>query len=243
MKALAANVLGEIEAGRGALDRAASRFEESARLFRTINPTFSRDPLLKAAQIYLEQRRPDAALALGKRANGPGAADVRAIACIVMNNETGAEKEFAEMRAAVAPLLGEYAASHFEETDRLTAGAYAGRWPDVLARWQKLSQEDKDYLASFQGRALVETGAYQDAEKPLQIATVLSRLWAGPYVINANSLFTATLVQFYLGKVYEHEGKKMEAINAYQEFLSHFENSTAKLPQIGEARTAVKRLM
>jgi hypothetical protein len=37
-------------------------------------------------------------------------------------------------------------------------------------------------------------------------------------------------------------GKKTEAINAYQEFLSHFENSTAKLPQIAEARAALKRL-
>jgi tetratricopeptide (TPR) repeat protein len=243
MRALAANILGEIEAGRGALDRAAARFEESARLFRTSNPTFARDPMLKAAQVYLEQGRPDAALALGKRASGPGAADVRAIAYLVMKNEAAADKEFAGVRAEVAPLLGEYAANHFVETDRLTAQAYAGRWPDVLAAWQKLPRQDKDYLSSFQGRALVEMGSYQEAEKPLQIAILLSRIWAGPYVINANSQFTRTLVQFYLGKVYEHEGKKTEAINAYQEFLNHFENSTARLPQIAEARAALKRLL
>ncbi len=51
------------------------------------------------------------------------------------------------------------------------------------------------------------------------------------------------MTNFYLGKMYEKEGKETEAINAYQEFLSHFENSTAKLPQIAEARAAVKRLL
>ena len=38
-------------------------------------------------------------------------------------------------------------------------------------------------------------------------------------------------------------GKKAGAINAYQEFLSHFENSTARLPQIAVARAALKRLL
>ncbi len=42
---------------------------------------------------------------------------------------------------------------------------------------------------------------------------------------------------------YEREGKKTEAINAYQDFLNHFENSTARLPQIAEARAALKRLL
>ena len=43
-------------------------------------------------------------------------------------------------------------------------------------------------------------------------------------------------------KILEQTGKKAEALKAYQEFLSHFEHSTAKLPQIAEARAAVKRL-
>jgi serine/threonine protein kinase len=49
--------------------------------------------------------------------------------------------------------------------------------------------------------------------------------------------------QYYLGKLLEQTGKKPESIKAYQEFLSHFENSSAKLPQIAEARAALKRLM
>jgi hypothetical protein len=51
------------------------------------------------------------------------------------------------------------------------------------------------------------------------------------------------LTQFCLGKILEQAGKKAEALKAYQEFLCHFVNSTAKLPQIAEVRAAVKRLM
>ena len=41
----------------------------------------------------------------------------------------------------------------------------------------------------------------------------------------------------------EQTGKKAEAISAYKEFLSYSENFIAKLLQIAEARTALKRLM
>jgi hypothetical protein len=51
------------------------------------------------------------------------------------------------------------------------------------------------------------------------------------------------LTQFYLGKILEQTGKKAEALKACEEFLCHFENSTAKPPQIAEVRAAVKRLM
>ena len=59
----------------------------------------------------------------------------------------------------------------------------------------------------------------------------------------APRFLTHTLTQFYLGKVLERSGKKAEALKSYQEFLGHFEHSTARLPQIAEARAALKRLM
>ena len=51
------------------------------------------------------------------------------------------------------------------------------------------------------------------------------------------------LSHYYLGQLSERAGKRDQAINEYQEFLSHFESSHSRLPQIGEARTALKRLM
>jgi eukaryotic-like serine/threonine-protein kinase len=51
------------------------------------------------------------------------------------------------------------------------------------------------------------------------------------------------LSHYYLGQVYERTGKRDQAINEYQEFLSHFESSHTRLPQVAEARTTLKHLM
>jgi len=53
----------------------------------------------------------------------------------------------------------------------------------------------------------------------------------------------ALLSHFYIGQIYEATGKKQQAIDEYQSFLSHFEGSRTKLPQVGEARSGLQRLM
>jgi hypothetical protein len=51
------------------------------------------------------------------------------------------------------------------------------------------------------------------------------------------------LAHFYLGQVYEARGKREQATNEHQEFLSHFENSRASLSQIALARAALQRFL
>jgi len=53
----------------------------------------------------------------------------------------------------------------------------------------------------------------------------------------------AILTHFYLGQMYERAGKRDQAVNEFQEFLSRFENSHTKLPQVAEARATLKKLM
>lgn len=53
----------------------------------------------------------------------------------------------------------------------------------------------------------------------------------------------ALLCPFYLGQLYEATGKRDQAVNEYQSFLLHFESSHTRLPQVAEARAALKRLM
>ena len=55
---------------------------------------------------------------------------------------------------------------------------------------------------------------------------------------------------FQLGRQYmvrflwaEATGKRDQAVNEYQEFASHFEGSRTRLPQVAEARAALKRLL
>jgi serine/threonine protein kinase/TolB-like protein len=237
------SALGDIEVGRGRLEPAAARYEEAARLYATPDPPLSFKLLLKAAQVYLEQRQPEALLALGRRHPSPWAAGVRGTAYLIMKKDVAAEAEFAALRTSVTPLVGEYMAGKIVELHRLQAAAYAGRWQDVIASWPQLASQQRNLFALDVGRAYLETGMLSEAERHLRFVLLVQRIWGNNVWLAQASFFPYTLAQFYLGRVLEQTDRKAEAINAYQEFLSHFENSTAKLPQIAEARAALKRLM
>jgi len=51
------------------------------------------------------------------------------------------------------------------------------------------------------------------------------------------------LSHYDLGQIYERTGKRDQAVNEYQEFISYFPSSQARLSQVGDARIALKRLM
>jgi tetratricopeptide (TPR) repeat protein/predicted Ser/Thr protein kinase len=238
----AASVLGDIEVGRGRLDRAVARYEESARLYATQNPVMSQWPLGKAAQIYFEQGQPELALASERRSTSPWAAGFRGTAHLLLKKDAEAEKEFAALRASVTPLVGDYMAGKTVELHRLQAAAFAGRWQEVISSWPQLGQQFWDSYALDVGRAYLETGVVSEAERQLRFALKAAQFWGIPTQHARANFVSHTLAQFYLGRVLEQTGRKAEAISSYKEFLSHFENSTAKLPQIAEARTALSRL-
>jgi tetratricopeptide (TPR) repeat protein/predicted Ser/Thr protein kinase len=242
-RAAAAGVLGDIDVGRGHLDRAVARYEESARLNAKQNPELSQWPLMKAGQIYFAQGQPELVLALARHSTSPWAAGLRGTAYLLLNKDSAAEKEFGDLRGSVTPLVGEYMAGKIVELHRLQAAAYAGRWQEVVAGWPQLGQQFWDLYALDVGRAYLETGMPAEAERHLRFVLKVARYWGDPVHAGRCNFVSYTLAQFYLGRVLEQTGRKAEAISAYKEFLSHFVNSTAKLPQIAEARAALKRLM
>ena len=199
--------------------------------------------LLKAAEIFLEQGQPEAALALGRRGPGPAAAGIRGLAYLVLKNEAAAEKEFTSFRASWTPLFGEYNAEKKVEFFRFLADYYGGRWQQVVGAWPQLFRQDQLVATLDVGRAYLEMGMLPEAERELRSTLRKQLIWANDNRIAFHNFLAYALAQYYLGRVLEQNGKKAEAVNAYQEFLSHFENSTAKLPQIAEARAALKRLM
>jgi tetratricopeptide (TPR) repeat protein len=243
-RAWTARMLGEIEVGRGRLGAAVARYEEAARLLEGQSSEAAFGALFMAAQVYFEQRQAEAALALGQRHPGLWAAGVRGTAYLLLKDEPATEKEFNAQRAYLTPLLGEFMAGKYVDLERLLAASYAGRSQEVTAGWQPLGSQFRPMVAMEVGRAYLELGALPEAEEHLRFALKAYRTWGiTKSIVVAPNFLAYALTQFYLGKILEQTGKKAEAINAYQEFLSHFENSTAKLPQIAEARAALARLM
>ncbi len=242
-EARAPALLGDIEVGRGRLDRAVARYEEAARISASRGPVLAFKPLLKAAELSFEQHQPEVALALGRRLNSPWSAGIRGTAYLVLKNEPAAEKELASLRSSLALLVGDYMAEKMVDLHRLLGAAYGGRSQEVITGWSRLGSQLWPLVAVQTGRAYLEMGMPSEAERHLRFALKANRNWGIANPIVSPDFFAYTLAQFYLGKTLEQSGKKGEAINAYQEFLSHFENSTARLPQIAEARAALKRLM
>jgi tetratricopeptide (TPR) repeat protein len=98
-------------------------------------------------------------------------------------------------------------------------------------------------LAFIRGRAHYLTKDYATADADLHQAIRSSRSLANLGNMTGRLPLIEMLSHFYLGRVYEENGKRDQALNEYQEFLSHFANGKAPLPQINEARAALKRLM
>jgi hypothetical protein len=56
------------------------------------------------------------------------------MAYLILKNDAAAEKEFASLRTALVPLVGDYVADKSVTLDRVLAAQYAGRWQDGLTR-------------------------------------------------------------------------------------------------------------
>jgi hypothetical protein len=123
---------------------------------------------------------------------------------------------------------------------RLLAADYAGHWQRVTVNWPQLARKKK-LLDLPVGRACLAAGALREAELHLRSTLDAERRWGNKMEIAFHDHLSYMLAQFYLGRVLEEQGKKTEALDVYREFLSHFKNSTASLPQIAEARAALKR--
>ena len=148
-----------------------------------------------------------------------------------------------ELAAAVPPKLNQqgierirnfYAlANAFVRKDAQAALAAAGRLPPSANPFQQ-------FVA---GWAYLDTKDYAKAEKALKTAIRSERDMSNMGAVRGRSPLLEALAHFYLGQVYDAKGKHDQAVNEYQDFLSHFDRSKAKLPQIAVARAALQHFM
>jgi hypothetical protein len=168
---------------------------------------------------------------------------VRALADLDLKNEPAAEQEFDRLHKSVDPLLGSYSTDKTIEMIRILGAAHAGRWQEVKTKWPELQNRDDKQLAGLaEARANIETGELGAAQDELDTLVAWGRLWGNQrYVAYTNSL-SQVLAHYYLGVVYEKTNRTTDAAKEYRSFLTHFDHSDAKLPQIELARAALKRV-
>ena len=238
-RALAIEVQGDVALVNGNLDLAAKQYEQAARIPGQ-DPVRASAQTWKAAEVYFEQQKPQAALTMAKRLPGFGAAEVRGVAYLLLGNGAEAENEFASARSAMVAFFSERRAAALITVDRLRAAEFSSHWRQVMDGWPALADDLKPLNGFLAGRAYAELALYPQAEA--QLRSNIRFVSAGGFISDDINFLQVELADFYLGRVLEGEGKKADAVKSYQAFLSHFDHSKATLPQINEARRAVQRL-
>jgi tetratricopeptide (TPR) repeat protein len=125
----------------------------------------------------------------------------------------------------------------------VTAAVRRGDGPSALSRAASIPDFQEPYLLFLKARAHLLTNDYSSAETGFRTGLRLERSLENSRVLNDRFPVLRILSHYYLGQLYERTSKRDQAINEYQEFLSHFANSQARLAEVEEARTALKRLM
>lgn len=238
-RAVAREVQGDVALGNGNLDLAAKYYEQAAAIPGP-DPSRTSSQAWKAGEIYFEQQKPQAALAMAKRLPGFGGAQVRGVAYLLLGNRAEAENEFNSARSAMFPFFSDYRVNAFIALDRLQAAKFTGQWRQVIDGWPALPDYMKPQTGFVAGRAYAGLALFPQAEAALR--TSLRFVCPGCLISDDIDFLQVALADFYLGQALEQEGKTADAVKSYRAFLSHFEHSGAGLPQIKEARSAVQRL-
>src|SRR5579863_2842739 len=125
----------------------------------------------------------------------------------------------------------------------VTAAVQRGDGQTALTRASTIPDFQEPYLLFLKARSHLLVNDYSSAESELRAVIVANHFLANGGSLVGRFPLTEVLSHYYLGQLYEHTGKHDQAVNEYQELLSHFPNSPSRLAQVGDARTALKRMM
>jgi DNA-binding winged helix-turn-helix (wHTH) protein/tetratricopeptide (TPR) repeat protein len=236
----------DIQTRKGNLDGALASYAEFMR--RVTNQTcWCHWPnTWNAGNLLLEQGDAQQALTLGKRLPNPWAPGLRGAAHLILGDEGAAQADFAELRKGITPIVGDFMARTTESLWRVKAASCLGRHGEVADLCSRLTRFRNGARWAYSldlVRALLSLGRLADAEAELTWLTrMLLDIGGGNDTGMQFSMLTYLLARYHLGQVRERTGRRTEAAERYRLFLSSFEHSSAKLPQIAEARAALKRL-
>lgn len=238
----------DLDVRRGRLDTAAAIVEQG--IASTTSPTDRPAGLLVrvAAGLRLEQtddlpRMARETIAMSERLRTPHALGAKGAAQLVLGDAAAADSSFADLRRGLAADLGEYFAGQLELMWRVIAASALGRHAEVLERAVSLTPEVSNDCGLAIVKAALATNQLTTAESALgRRIRLLCAFGSTSFSFYAFSMLDYLLARFYRGQLHERGGRTAQALGEYRFFLSSFERSTARLPQIGLARASVQRL-
>jgi eukaryotic-like serine/threonine-protein kinase len=157
--------------------------------------------------------------------------------------DLGAAEQSLKQYAAAHPWLAPAALDLLRTTNEMQAAVGRSDGRAALAAAGRLPDLNDPLLLLLRARAQLLLKDYAAAEGLLRRALSAERDTENYNRLRTRSPLIAAMCHFYLGQVYEGAAKREQAVNEYQEFLSHFESSRTRLPQVAEARAALKRLV
>ena len=234
---------GHFQETRGDLEEARASYERAVRdLARAGQKGGAADALQSLAMISLltgQGMTSDLVLARQQKLSGW---EYRAVGALqAAQGDTAASGRSLQLYAAARPELSSQGLEQIRNYNALYAALVRKDAPGVLEVASRLPNFVVSLLRYPRGWAYLETKDYSRAEQDLRRAVLQERSLSNFNTMRTRSPLLAALAHFYLGQVYEATGKREQAANEYQEFLSHFENSHASLPQIPLARAALQR--
>jgi len=130
-----------------------------------------------------------------------------------------------------------------QSTIEAAVALYRGDGQGVFNHLAGLPDFQDPFTLYIKARAQMLTNNDSAAEAGFRRLLLRERLIANSKALTERFPALGILAHYYLGQLYERTGKHDQAVNEYQEFLSHFAGSQTHLAQVGEARSALKRLM
>jgi len=153
----------------------------------------------------------------------------------------GMERSIGEY-AATCPWLGPRAFDLFRSVCAMTSALMKNDGQGALAAAGRVPDYRYSGFLLMRGRGELLAKDYAAAERSFRRAILDTRDLSTPAGLPTRSPLVEMLCHFHLGQVHEATGKRDQAISEYREFLSRFEGSPTRLPQVAEARAALKRL-
>jgi len=234
---------GQFQETRGDLEGARARYQSAVRdLAQAGQNSGAAEALQSLAMISLltgQGMTFDLALARQQKLSGLESGAMGFLQA-AQGDMAGSERSL-QLYAAARPELSSQGLEQIRKFIALYATLVRGDAPGVLEVASRLPNFVVSRLRYPRGWAYLETKDYTRAEQDLRTAVLQERSLSNFNAIRTRSPLLAAMAHFYLGQVYEATGKRDEAASEYQEFLSHFENSRASLPQIALARAALQR--